>query len=608
MTTPNNCPCGSLYLPKGKAFSASGLRINVAVANSITELNLLHSEDIYLESGEKLVTVTPIVREHIIPNSLSISHALPISINNVIQVVVKEKLSKSILGTQYIGKYNEATTINSIAVDLHSSMDLYDNAIIIEINSLCDNGSDPCCDKLPSTIDIVGPRLLCVPLEQYYVLPTTTTTTTPEPFVIEFLTHPTNQTVNASNKATFSFSAITIYDKDFKYWWEKTTDNGSSWQKASRLLEGKSRKIHTLLVLATPPMNNIKYRVVTIEPKIKYSNVATLFTIQPATTTTTTTTFNPVTTTLPPCDLQIFGSDSSVTTTTVAPGGTTTTTTPTSYTLHYLVVGGGGGGGGVGYGTDGFAGGGGGGGLRTSWGSISGGGSSVESTISLPAGASVNVTVGSGGNGGASLVTVNASNGENSTFYTITSYGGGGGNFQGGPEIMSGSDGGCGGGGGGATGNARLGGFGSQGYDGGRNYTSSSYGSGGGGGAGGRGGDGTGTSSGNGGLGITSNITGSSIGYAGGGAGTGNLTYSLSDGNASHGGGVNTNGIENTGGGGSGSSGVSWIGYSGGSGVVIIRIINGGNITVGSSLTYTKVTVGIDTVYIFTSGSDTITF
>lgn len=303
-----HCPCGSLYLPKGKSFSASGLRIDAFVSNTITELNLLHAQDIYLESGEKFITVTPIIKEHFIPNKLSIAHGLPISINNVIHVVIKDKLSKAILGTQYIGKYNETTTIDNITVYLHSNIDLYDNAIIVEIHSLCDNGSDPCCDKLPSEINIVGPRLLCVPLEQYYVLPTTTTTTTPEPFTVEFLTSPTNQIVNANTKATFSFSAISLYDNNFKYWWEKSEDNGSSWKKASRLLEAQSRKINTLVVLASLSMNNTKYRVVIIEPKIKYSTNATLFVIQPTTTTTTTTTFNPVTTTLPPCDMQISSS------------------------------------------------------------------------------------------------------------------------------------------------------------------------------------------------------------------------------------------------------------------------------------------------------------
>ena len=353
-TVAPSCPCGSLYLPKGKAFSASGLSIVISSVNldaiTVLELDSLHSEDIYLESGEKFVTVTPIITEHIIPTKISIVHSLPITVKNVIHVVIKDKLSKSIIGTQYIGKYNETTTIDNITVNLHSSIDLYDNAIIVEIHSLCDNGSDPCCDKLPSEIDIVGPRLLCVPLEQYYVLPTTTTTTTPEPFTIEFLTSPTNQIVNANTKATFSFSAISLYDNGFKYWWEKSEDNGSSWKKASRLLEGVSRKIHTLVVLAFLPMNGTQYRVVIVEPKIKYSNNATLFVIQPTTTTTTTTTFNPVTTTLPPCDLQIFGSASSssttttttTTTTTGSPATTSTSTTttlsPSSVPAYYLVV------------------------------------------------------------------------------------------------------------------------------------------------------------------------------------------------------------------------------------------------------------------------------
>lgn len=305
----NQCPCGSMYLAKGSAFSTSGLYVSLVSSTQNLNLDLLHSQDIYLESGEKFVTVTPFISENIVPQTLTIKNktAQNIEINNVIQVVVKDKFNKRILGTRHIGKYTTPTSLNELSIELRGVTDLNNNAIIIEIYSLCDNGSDPCCDKLPSDIDIVGPRLLCVPLEQYYILPTTTTTTTPEPFTIEFLTHPTNQIVNENTNAIFSFSAISLYDKDFSYWWEKSTDNGVSWKKASRLLVGTSRKINTLVVLALSSMNGDKYRVVIIDPKIKYSNTATLFVVKPTTTTTTTTTFNPITTTLPPCDLQING-------------------------------------------------------------------------------------------------------------------------------------------------------------------------------------------------------------------------------------------------------------------------------------------------------------
>jgi len=337
MTTNNtNCPCGSLYLTKGSAFASSGLRVTVTTHSGIQSLDLIHSQDIYLESGEKFVTVTPIVKEHLTPTKLSIHYLdnTDILLNNLIHIIVKDKLNKHILGTQYIGKYNETVRLNELSIDIHSSVDLYDNSFVIEIHSLCDNGSDPCCDKLPSAIDIVGPRLLCVPLNQYYVLPTTTTTTTPEPFTIEFLTMPTNQVVNSESGATFSFSAITIYDKDFTYWWEKSEDNGLSWNKASRLLVGKSRQIHTLVVASSLRMNGYKYRVVTIDPKIKYSNIAILYVVQPTTTTTTTTTFNPITTTLPPCDLQITGLGNSTTTTTITPTTTSTTTTTNTTTTQ----------------------------------------------------------------------------------------------------------------------------------------------------------------------------------------------------------------------------------------------------------------------------------
>ncbi|NDD84469.1 hypothetical protein EBZ38_09405 [bacterium] len=303
MTITNTCPCGSLYLPKGSSFSASGINIIASSQNSTINLDLLHSQDIYLESGEKFVTVTPIIKQHIILNKISIQYN--ILLQNIINIIVKDKINKKILGTKYIGKDNETTTFNELTVDLYSNIDLYNNAIIIEIYSLCDNGSDPCCDRLPSSIDIVGPRLLCVPLEQYYVIPTVTTTTTPEPFTVEFLTSPTNKVINMGSNAIFSFSAIAIYDGNFKYWWEKSEDNGFSWKKTSRTLDGKSRQINTLLVSSKSTINGTKYRVVIIEPKIKYSNIATLYIIQPTTTTTTTTTFNPITTTLPPCDLEI---------------------------------------------------------------------------------------------------------------------------------------------------------------------------------------------------------------------------------------------------------------------------------------------------------------
>ena len=302
LNTINECPCGYVRLSAGSAIMNGGLHISF---NNKT-YPLLHSSNIILESGDKFVTVTDFVREHITPTNISIKQSSDIDIKHGIYIVIKDYNHKHVLATKYVGKYGSTLKLSSIDIDLHSTIDLYNNALIVEMISICDNLSDPCCDKLPSEINIVGPRLLCVPLERYYVLPTTTTTTTPEPFIIDFITTPEDVSVLIGDSATFSFSAVSLYDEPFVYWWEKSTDNGLSWTRVSRKLRGESRKINTLFLRPSLDMNNSLYRVTIINPKIKYSNAAKLTVIAPTTTTTTTTTFGPVTTTLPPCDFQVY--------------------------------------------------------------------------------------------------------------------------------------------------------------------------------------------------------------------------------------------------------------------------------------------------------------
>jgi hypothetical protein len=196
---------------------------------------------------------------------------------------------------------------------------LNNDHIILEIHSINAQETDPCCDKLPSNIiinDTVRPfggaRFLCVPLEQYYELSTTTTTTTTAPFIIDFLTHPTNQNVNLNANTTLSFSAISANDIDYKYWIEYSSNNGTSWSKLSRPRYGKSRQVYSNIIKASSEKNGYKYRVIISSPTLKISNVAILSIIFPTTTTTTP----------EPCV--------AVTTT------TTTTTTESPYYSYYI--------------------------------------------------------------------------------------------------------------------------------------------------------------------------------------------------------------------------------------------------------------------------------
>ena len=225
--------------------------------------------------------------------------------------------------------------------------------------------------------------------------------------------------------------------------------------------------------------------------------------------------------------------------------------TPVELTdVEYLIVGGGGGGGSSGY----VAGGGGGGGFRTSVvGATSGANSSAESRITVASGTHA-VTV---------AATASASTqGNDSTFQSITALGGGGGTSG---YHKSGASGGCGSGasagnnagnaGSGTAGQGQRGGYGS--------WNPESSWTGGAGGASGVGDNGNG-----GGAGLNSSITGSSIGFSGGAGGFNENAGNGAGATAFGGGSPYSSGTANTGGGGGGGSG------SGGSGRIIVRYVN----------------------------------
>jgi len=253
--------------------------------------------------------------------------------------------------------------------------------------------------------------------------------------------------------------------------------------------------------------------------------------------------------------------------------------------VEYLVVAGGGGGG---SGGGGPGGGGGAGGLLTG-------------IVTVAAGASYSVTLGTGGTGATSF-TVAGGAGTNSVFGSIASTGGGGGgSYTGYPPSSGGSGGGAG------TDLAPAQGTSGQGNTGG-SAPSNSGGGGGGGGAGTIGLNGISTTvGGNGGAGIASAITGTVTTYAGGGGGSTPLSGSSSSVGGVGGGGVGqfrgvgvgSVGAANTGGGGGGYCGGTpdSAGYNGGSGIVVVRYPGNVVFFTGGTVNYNNGYI----IHIFTS-------
>lgn len=258
-------------------------------------------------------------------------------------------------------------------------------------------------------------------------------------------------------------------------------------------------------------------------------------------------------------------------------------TSPVSnYLSSYLIVGGGGSGG------SNSAGGGGAGGV-------------IQGTTNLIRGNVYSIVVGAGGSGvGYSAIGVT---GSNSSFITLSAYGGGYGGCS--AVTQPGGNGGSGGGGGGVFSTAPGGsGTSGQGNAGGAGSSdAATYTTGGGGGGAGTSGSAASSSTGgNGGIGIASSITGSSIYYAGGGGGAGDARGPRGGGTGGNGGGGNggyngssTAGSANTGGGSGGNGFSSGSSQNGGSGVVILSI---------PTVSYTGITTGSPTIT--TSGSNTI--
>jgi hypothetical protein len=278
--------------------------------------------------------------------------------------------------------------------------------------------------------------------------------------------------------------------------------------------------------------------------------------------------------------------------------------------VDFLVIAGGGGGGQQDNNGNVAGGGGGAGGYRNSHGT-SGANSAAEAAFDITLETNYTVTVGAGG--------AQNTNGSNSIFALILSYGG----CKGARTTAINSQpgvGGAGGGGQGATYSAITGfGIPLQGINGSTGHVNTGLNQGAGGGGGGA--SATGGAAGlqigaSGGAGLASTITGSSVtraGGAGGGAGNSSTVATGGSGGGGNGGATGnapTAGTVNTGGGGGGGANAAGAqsGAAGGSGVVILRYSNSYTITIGAGLTGTTATDGSDKVTTITAGSGNVSW
>ena len=294
--------CGKIQIPPSAKL---GL---VSDAKSVSQ-NLIHDQETIVNRGDSFTTASSKVTEDIYPDKYII-YLSEESINyswvveNSIEIKIYELENNTLLAQKIIGRLDDISIMPvssyynhpAIVIDNCNSatINLKDSFLKIEINSLCDNASNPKCDQLPDNVAISGYDALCIPLTDFYVVPPATTpTTTPEPPEIVNRVYIDRQPTIITNDDITYYRVeadISVDGGDkFKYWWEKK-DIGEGWRRYSELDEAFS---NTTVFLKEPKEKDTYYRLLITEPTRQYSD-SVFFNFPDPTTTTTTTLAPPV--------------------------------------------------------------------------------------------------------------------------------------------------------------------------------------------------------------------------------------------------------------------------------------------------------------------------
>jgi len=285
------CPCGRVIFPQGSLKNKNdGLKVLLKTNSGDYSVDLLHGRDILLFKEQKFVTITNIVQQDELVNSIAIyidsdSYGR-LEIENTLSITVRDFNSRSILAHKIIGiqdakiRIKNTNSIDKPSIDFNipTPINLKDNAIIFEIQSACRYDDSPCCDSLPTSIQLFGDNIICLPLEEYYDPDDLeSTTTTPHPDAISFIEN--LSAVIEDGKIKLTAIIDTYYHSDFEYYVELLGESCTS--RLSLPLTGSSNK---QIVFYDDTIGNNTYRIFVSSPTEAYSN--TVF-IQNTTTSTT---------------------------------------------------------------------------------------------------------------------------------------------------------------------------------------------------------------------------------------------------------------------------------------------------------------------------------
>jgi hypothetical protein len=248
----DNCPCGITTVPAGSFHDGEGLKIMISDDNTEHHVDLLHDSEILIRREEELVTVSNFITEHITPKNIALyinsSTFMRWEIENEISVTVRSRDKGVVLakksfgysGSKYRVRGSSLIDKPSVAMISLSDIDLFNDALVVQISSVCDYKKIPCRDSLPATIRTSGSGTICLPLDDYYSDIEYITTTSPPVESVVFSSG-LSATVNAdTNLITFCAVAESSFGSDINYFLEMV--DGNCYKRLTNIEETKSKE------------------------------------------------------------------------------------------------------------------------------------------------------------------------------------------------------------------------------------------------------------------------------------------------------------------------------------------------------------------------------
>lgn len=245
------CPCGIITVPAGSFFKETGgLKVMIFDENLEHHSDLLHDKEVLIFREQELITASSFITEHVTPKNIVLyidtTDFMRWEIENVICVTVRSKNHGIVLarkefgsfGTKIFTKKSDSIDKPSLEMISLSNIDLFQDSLVIQISSVCNYKTLPCCDSLPATIIVSGEPIICLPLNDNYQDIEYITT---QPPVIETVSFIDNIYANVNEQThivTLCAKAKSSFGNDIKYFLDIV--DGDCYTRLTKPLVSKS--------------------------------------------------------------------------------------------------------------------------------------------------------------------------------------------------------------------------------------------------------------------------------------------------------------------------------------------------------------------------------